>query len=384
MEEIIETPAAIVDTPAASVDLAATARIVEALLLAADGPLSLDALHRLVGVELNLGRKDLREALGVLAERYADSAAQLCEVASGWRLQVRPEFGEWVGRLWQEKPPKYSRAALETLALVVYRQPITRGEIEDIRGVAVSTNILRTLLERGWVREVGVKETPGRPSLYGTTSQFLDDFNLRSLDQLPALPEIKDLEQLEAAMNKLGLSTESAASSLGALAGDSGTDVDDADADDVDDADDANDADDTDDAAASQTDVEEDTTANADRSLGDHRDAETARDTDAHASVADDSEHAHATELADEAHLAEDASDESGDGSIAADVGEHVNAENDPAADWLPEDEGVAADDFEPDHADDDDAIDSSAQDQTASDQPNDDEASSSKPTSHE
>jgi segregation and condensation protein B len=194
--------------PASSVDLDASARIVEALLLAADGPLSLDALQRFVGAELNLSRKDLRDALLRLSERYADSAAQLCEVASGWRLQVRPEFGEWVSRLWQEKPPKYSRAALETLALVVYRQPITRGEIEDIRGVAVSTNILRTLLERGWVREVGVKESPGRPSLYGTTSQFLDDFNLKSLDQLPALPEIKDLEQLEAAMNKLGLATE--------------------------------------------------------------------------------------------------------------------------------------------------------------------------------
>jgi len=194
--------------PVSSVDLDAAARIVEALLLAADGPLSLDALQRFVGAELNLSRKDLRDALLRLSERYADSAAQLREVASGWRLQVRPEFGEWVSRLWQEKPPKYSRAALETLALVVYRQPITRGEIEDIRGVAVSTNILRTLLERGWVREVGVKESPGRPSLYGTTSQFLDDFNLKSLDQLPALPEIKDLEQLEAAMNKLGLATE--------------------------------------------------------------------------------------------------------------------------------------------------------------------------------
>ncbi|MDB5985614.1 MAG: scpB [Nevskia sp.] len=200
--------------PAPGVDLDAAARIVEALLLAADGPLSLDALQRLVGVELNLGRKELREALGRLGERYADSAAQLCEVASGWRLQVRPEFGEWVSRLWQEKPPRYSRAALETLALVVYRQPITRGEIEDIRGVAVSTNILRTLLERGWVREVGVKESPGRPSLFGTTAQFLDDFNLKSLDQLPSLPEIKDLEQLEAAMNKLGLATEMPASAV--------------------------------------------------------------------------------------------------------------------------------------------------------------------------
>jgi segregation and condensation protein B len=219
MEE--EAISQIVETPAAGVDLDAAARIVEALLLAADGPLSLEALQRLVGVELNLGRKELREALARLGERYGDSAAQLCEVASGWRLQVRPEFGEWVSRLWQEKPPRYSRAALETLALVVYRQPITRGEIEDIRGVAVSTNILRTLLERGWVREVGVKESPGRPSLFGTTAQFLDDFNLKSLDQLPPLPAIKDLEQLEAAMNKLGLSTELVARPVAADAAES-------------------------------------------------------------------------------------------------------------------------------------------------------------------
>ncbi len=178
--------------------------ILEALLLAADAPLPLEQLQRLVGSEFNLGRKDLRAALERMGARYADTACELREVASGWRLQVRAEYGEWVGRLWQEKPPKYSRALLETLALVVYRQPITRGEIEDVRGVAVSTNILRTLLERGWVREVGHKEVPGRPALYGTTPQFLDDFNLKSLDQLPSLPEIKDLDQLEAAMKRLG------------------------------------------------------------------------------------------------------------------------------------------------------------------------------------
>jgi segregation and condensation protein B len=178
--------------------------ILEALLLAADGPLALDQMQKLVGSEFNLGRKDLRAALERMAARYADSACELREVASGWRLQVRAEYGEWVGRLWQEKPPKYSRALLETLALIVYRQPITRGEIEDVRGVAVSSNILRTLLERGWVREVGHKEVPGRPALYGTAPQFLDDFNLRSLDQLPTLPEIKDLAQLEAAMARLG------------------------------------------------------------------------------------------------------------------------------------------------------------------------------------
>jgi segregation and condensation protein B len=185
--------------------------ILEALLLAADTPLPLEQMQKLVAAEFNLGRKDLRAALERLGERYAETACELREVASGWRLQVRAEYGEWVGRLWQEKPPKYSRALLETLALIVYRQPITRGEIEDVRGVAVSTNILRTLLERGWVREVGHKEVPGRPALYGTAAQFLDDFNLRSLDQLPALPEIKDLDQLEAALKRLGQGSEALA-----------------------------------------------------------------------------------------------------------------------------------------------------------------------------
>lgn len=177
--------------------------ILEALLLAADGPLPLDQMQKLVASEFNLSRKDLRAALERMSARYVGTASELHEVATGWRLQVRPEYGEWVGRLWQEKPPRYSRALLETLALIVYRQPITRGEIEDVRGVSVSTNILRTLLERGWVREVGHKEVPGRPSLYGTTPQFLDDMNLKSLDQLPSLPEIKDLDQLEAAIARL-------------------------------------------------------------------------------------------------------------------------------------------------------------------------------------
>jgi len=178
--------------------------VLEALLLAADGPLSLDQLHKLVGEEFGLSRRELRERLAQLAERYADDACELKEVASGWRIQIRPEYSAWVGRLWQDKPPRYSRALLETLALIVYRQPITRGEIEDVRGVSVSTNILRTLLDRGWVREVGHKEVPGRPALYGTTPQFLDDFNLKSLDQLPPLPEVKDLDQLEAALARLG------------------------------------------------------------------------------------------------------------------------------------------------------------------------------------
>jgi segregation and condensation protein B len=196
--------------------------ILEALLLAADQPLSLEQLQRLVGSEFNLSRRELREALEHLQARYTDSACELHEVASGWRLQVRAEFGQWVGRLWQEKPPRYSRALLETLALVVYRQPITRGEIEDVRGVTVSTNILRTLLERGWVREVGHKEVPGRPALYGTTPQFLDDFNLKSLDQLPTLPQIKDLEQIEAALARVGQALAQAApAEAGEVAADS-------------------------------------------------------------------------------------------------------------------------------------------------------------------
>ncbi|WP_428313142.1 SMC-Scp complex subunit ScpB [Hydrocarboniphaga sp.] len=178
-------------------------KILEALLLASDQPLSLDQLGRLLGEELGVGRKEIREALERLDMRLQAGASELTEVASGFRIQVRADYAEWVARLWQEKPQKFSRALLETLALVCYRQPITRGEIEEIRGVQVSSNILRTLLERGWVRELGVKEVPGRPALFGTTPQFLDDFNLKSLDQLPSLPEIKDLAQLDAALAQL-------------------------------------------------------------------------------------------------------------------------------------------------------------------------------------
>jgi segregation and condensation protein B len=201
--EVSEEAPAAEPSELAAVNLGSIATIIEALLLAAEGPLSLDGLQKLVGAEFNLGKRELREALVLLSERYASSAAEVLETASGWRIQVRAEHAVWVSRLWQEKPPKYSRAALETLALIVYRQPITRGEIEDVRGVAVSTNILRTLLERGWICELGQKEVPGRPSLYGTTPQFLDDFGLKSLDQLPALPDVKDLEALDAALARL-------------------------------------------------------------------------------------------------------------------------------------------------------------------------------------
>jgi segregation and condensation protein B len=179
-------------------------RVLEALLMASDQPLSLDQLSRLLGNELGVGKKDLREALSRLGDHLAERAVELREVASGYRIQVRQDCAEWVSKLWQEKPPRLSRALLETLALICYRQPITRGEVEEVRGVALSPNIIRTLLERNWIREVGVKEVPGRPSLFGTTQQFLDDLSLSSLDDLPSLPEIKDPQQLEAALERLG------------------------------------------------------------------------------------------------------------------------------------------------------------------------------------
>jgi segregation and condensation protein B len=179
-------------------------RILEAILLASEQPLPTEQLQRMLGHELGVTKKDIRDALAKLSEDLASRAAELAEVSSGWRIQVKREYAEWVGKLYQEKPPRLSRALLETLALICYRQPVTRGEIEDVRGVALSPNIIRTLLDRGWIREVGVKEVPGRPSLFGTTHQLLDDLNLRTLDDLPALPEIKDPQQLENALARLG------------------------------------------------------------------------------------------------------------------------------------------------------------------------------------
>jgi segregation and condensation protein B len=186
------------------------AQILEALLLAADQPLSVDQLFRMFMAEGGVTKKDVKAALEVLGRQLEGRAVELREVASGFRLQVRADYAEWVGKLWQERPPRFSRALLETLALVCYRQPITRGEIEEIRGVSLSPNIIKTLVERGWVREVGVKEVPGRPALLGTTPQFLDDFNLKSLDELPTLPEIKDPAQLEAALLRLGAAAPAA------------------------------------------------------------------------------------------------------------------------------------------------------------------------------
>ena len=173
--------------------------ILEAALQAADGALTVDQCQKLfrrgeLPVSSNETQRELvKRLLEELTERYEGRGIELKRVASGYRLQVRQEYSRWVSRLWEEKPPRYSRALLETMALIAYRQPVTRGDIEQVRGVAVSQNIMRTLSERGWIREVGHREVPGRPALYGTTKAFLDYFNLKSLAQLPPLEEIREL-----------------------------------------------------------------------------------------------------------------------------------------------------------------------------------------------
>ena len=170
--------------------------IVEAALLTAGRPLNIDQLRDLFEEHERPARQIMEHVLMLLDESCIGRGFELRKVASGYRFQVRQEFAPWVGRLFEERPQRYSRALLETLALIAYRQPITRGEIEDIRGVTVSSNIIRTLQEREWVRVVGHKDVPGRPAMYATTRQFLDYFNLTSLEQLPPLAEIRDLEEI--------------------------------------------------------------------------------------------------------------------------------------------------------------------------------------------
>ncbi|MDG1943662.1 MAG: SMC-Scp complex subunit ScpB [Halioglobus sp.] len=173
-------------------------QILEGVLLAAGRPLTVAQIEAVFEEHERPETTAIRDALKEVAERCDERGFELCEVASGFRFQVRQSLSTWVARLWHERPQKYSRALLETLALMAYRQPITRGEIEEIRGVAVSTNIIKTLHEREWIRVVGHRDVPGRPAMYATTRQFLDYFNLKSLDQLPALAEIRDLETLNA------------------------------------------------------------------------------------------------------------------------------------------------------------------------------------------
>lgn len=173
-------------------------KIVEAALLALDGPLSVtELLSMFEDAPDKPNRQAIRKALLELQEDYAERGVELKEVASGFRFQVRSELADWVNRLYEERPQRYSQALLETLAIIAYRQPVTRGEIEDIRGVSLSTGIVRTLFERDWIKVVGHRDVPGHPELLATTSRFLDYFNLKELAELPLLGEIKDLDQVE-------------------------------------------------------------------------------------------------------------------------------------------------------------------------------------------
>jgi segregation and condensation protein B len=171
-------------------------RILEAALLASPEPVGIPELKRLFD-DAEVSPDTVRNLLTELAEEWKDRAVELVNVASGWRFQTRPDFQPYLGRLSPEKPPRYSRAVLETLAIIAYRQPVTRGDIEEIRGVTVSTQIMQTLENRGWIDIVGHRETPGRPALYATTRKFLDDLGMRSLEELPPLEEIAKTLQLE-------------------------------------------------------------------------------------------------------------------------------------------------------------------------------------------
>ena len=175
--------------------------IIEATLLTAGRPLSIDQLLTLFTSDEMPSRDEIRKVLTDLDEEYAQRGVELKQVSSGFRIQVRQELATWISRLSEERPLRYSRALLETLALIVYRQPVTRAEIEDVRGVAVSTSIMKTLIDRDWIKIVGHREVPGKPALYGTTRQFLDYFNLKSLGEMPPLAEIRSIDDIQRDLN---------------------------------------------------------------------------------------------------------------------------------------------------------------------------------------
>lgn len=183
--------------------------ILEAALMAMAKPMSVEQLMKLFDDEERPSASTMKQALTQLQQDCEGRGVELKEVSSGFRYQARQDYAEWLSRLWEEKPTKYSRAYLETLALIAYRQPVTRAEIEEVRGVGVSSNIIRTMVEREWIRVVGHRDVPGRPSLYATTKQFLDYFNMKSLEELPSLAEIKDLDDLnpELALSQPGEET---------------------------------------------------------------------------------------------------------------------------------------------------------------------------------
>ena len=182
-------------------EIAEIKHVVEAALLGAGRPLSLDQLGELFAAGSGyVERKTIRAALQELGNDYQGRGIELREVASGYRIQIRQSMTSRLAPLWEQRAPRYSRAMLETLALIAYRQPVTRGDIEAVRGVSVSTNMVRTLLERGWIRVVGRRDVPGKPALYATTKEFLDYFGLKKLDDLPPLSEIRDLDDLNVAL----------------------------------------------------------------------------------------------------------------------------------------------------------------------------------------
>jgi len=177
--------------------------IVESALLTADEPLSLDKISNLFRKQDKPDKGTLKEIINNLEHEYEDRGIEIKEVATGFRIQVKKDIVDWLKPLWEEKSPRYSRALLETLALIAYRQPITRGEIEEVRGVALSSSIIRTLFDRSWIKSIGHKDVPGKPSLLGTTSDFLDYFNLKKLDDLPPLSDIKEINDLDLFLDKI-------------------------------------------------------------------------------------------------------------------------------------------------------------------------------------
>jgi len=169
--------------------------IIEALLFSSSRPLSEKEILSVFDQRGPPSLSEIREALKLIEEKYLNNSIELVKVASGYRLRIRQEYSSWVAKLWEAKPQKYSRALLETLALIAYKQPITRGEIEEVRGVSVSSQIIRTLLDRSWIKVVGHRDVPGRPALFSTTKDFLDDLNLSKLSDLPELPEIQNIPE---------------------------------------------------------------------------------------------------------------------------------------------------------------------------------------------
>ena len=169
--------------------------IIEALLFSSSRPLSEKEILSAFDQRSPPTSNEIKEALKSIEDKYSENSIELIKVASGYRLRIRQEYSSWVAKLWEAKPQKYSRALLETLALIAYKQPITRGEIEEVRGVSVSSQIIRTLLDRSWIKVVGHRDVPGRPALFSTTKDFLDDLNLSKLSDLPELPEIQNIPE---------------------------------------------------------------------------------------------------------------------------------------------------------------------------------------------